>query len=316
MRNVIFAAMAAVAAAGCADGATDASLAPAVSVQARMTGAWRADLNAARAELLAADRAHGQAAAANLADGFAAYLAADAKFLPPQSNPLTGPAAARAFLASHPLFGRMAWEPVKADVSADGNSGWTLGFGTVVSRDGALTFSLRQMSFWRRQAGGAWKVEASVPAMYVGLEPALPPAGFGTPTSQGIAGARPGLDAAASLAELLQADRDFAAMGLAEGPQKAFVAYAAPDGMTLTAPEYGRAAIEAAFEGFQGTVEWGPVAGGVAASGDLGWSVGLATFNTPAGKRYTKYLTIWQRQPDGRWLYVADGGSSRPAPVS
>jgi ketosteroid isomerase-like protein len=315
MRNVMLAAMV-VAAAGCADAAVDTPLTPGIAAQAHVS--WRADLNAARAELLAADRAHGQATAASLADGFAGFLAPEAKFLPPRADPLTGPEAAREYLQASPLFGSMTWAPVKADVSADGKSGWTLGFGSVVTRDGATTFSLRVLSFWKRQPGGAWKVEASVPVMIVGLEPTLPPAGFGTPASQGIAGARPGLDAAVSLEELMQADRDFAAMGLAEGPQKAFVAYAAPDGMTITGPEYGRAAIEAAFEGFEGSVQWGPVDGGVAESGDLGWSIGLATFDYPAptGKRYTKYLTIWQRQPNGRWLYVADGGSSRPAPAS
>ena len=315
MRNVMLAALIA-AAAGCADAAVDTPLAPGIAAQAHVS--WRADLNAARAGLLAADRAHGQATAASLADGFAGFLAPGARFLPPQSNPLTGPEAARAFLQTHPLFGSMTWEPVKADVSADGKSGWTLGFGRVVTRNGATTYSLRLLSFWKQQADGAWKVEASVPAMYVGLDPTLPPAGFGTPSSQGIAGARPGLDPAASLEELMQADRDFAAMGLAEGPQKAFVTYAAPTGLTITGPEYGPAAIEAAFAGFEGSVTWGPVAGGVADSGDLGWSIGLATFDYPApiGRRYTKYLTIWQRQPNGQWLYVADGGSSRPAPAS
>ena len=26
----------------------------------------------------------------------------------------------------------------------------------------------------------------------------------------------------------------------------------------------------------------------------------------------SKYLTIWQRQPDGSWKYITDGGNARP----
>ncbi|MBV9107800.1 MAG: hypothetical protein JO306_00160, partial [Gemmatimonadetes bacterium] len=32
---------------------------------------------------------------------------------------------------------------------------------------------------------------------------------------------------------------------------------------------------------------------------------------TPAGASFSKYVTIWQRQPNGKFLYVADGGTSR-----
>jgi ketosteroid isomerase-like protein len=28
--------------------------------------------------------------------------------------------------------------------------------------------------------------------------------------------------------------------------------------------------------------------------------------------RYSKYLTVWKKQRDGRWRYVVDGGSARP----
>jgi ketosteroid isomerase-like protein len=28
---------------------------------------------------------------------------------------------------------------------------------------------------------------------------------------------------------------------------------------------------------------------------------------------YSKYLTVWKKQRDGSWRFVADGGSARPA---
>jgi ketosteroid isomerase-like protein len=62
---------------------------------------------------------------------------------------------------------------------------------------------------------------------------------------------------------------------------------------------------------------WRPVAGGVAKSGDLGFTVGNAVFTgrrEDGGQvvRYSKYLTVWKKQHDGDWRYVVDGGSARP----
>jgi ketosteroid isomerase-like protein len=62
---------------------------------------------------------------------------------------------------------------------------------------------------------------------------------------------------------------------------------------------------------------WHPIAADGAASGDLGFTVGEAVLRGrgPKGEvreRGTKYLSIWQRQPDGVWRFVMDGGNSRP----
>lgn len=49
-------------------------------------------------------------------------------------------------------------------------------------------------------------------------------------------------------------------------------------------------------------------------SGDLAYDVGQYTMHVPhdGGKREDrgKYLTVWRRQPDGRWLIAADTWSS------
>ncbi len=49
-------------------------------------------------------------------------------------------------------------------------------------------------------------------------------------------------------------------------------------------------------------------------SGDLAYDVGRYTMTVPrnGGKRQDrgKYLTVWRRQPDGKWLIVADTWSS------
>lgn len=277
----------------------------------------RVDLKAERESLLAADRALAEAAhARGMADGYASGFADDAVFLPVRSDVVRGRDAIQAYFRGAPFFTSLTWEPVRADVSADGTVGYTLGFGRAVTAEGD-TVHARLISFWRKDADGAWKLAAHVPA----LNPEAPrpvPAGFGTPNDNGLAGVDHNADAAASLAAVLQADRDFAALAAARDVQVAFTTFAAPTGLVMGGPEYGPDQISASFaEAVRvgATLEWGPILGGVADSGDLGYTVGIAVSTGPNGKRYTKYLSIWQRQPDGTFKYVADGGTSRPAPA-
>jgi ketosteroid isomerase-like protein len=97
----------------------------------------------------------------------------------------------------------------------------------------------------------------------------------------------------------------------------AFEAFAAPDGIAVGGGQfvYGPAAIGEAFAATPDDhVSWVPRFGGVAESGDLGFTVGDASFILPDVSFYTKYLTVWQKQNTGAWKFVADFGSSRPAP--
>jgi hypothetical protein len=77
---------------------------------------------------------------------------------------------------------------------------------------------------------------------------------------------------------------------------------------------HGRDAIGAGFDGFPASavLAWWPVGAEVAQSGDLGCSVGEATIESL--HYFSKYLTVWKRQPDASWKFVADGGNVRPAP--
>ena len=101
------------------------------------------------------------------------------------------------------------------------------------------------------------------------------------------------------------------------GAKLAFLTYAADNAISFgggVQMTEGREAIGAAFDGFPAgaVLEWRPVAAHIAPSGDLGCTVGearIASLN-----HYSKYLTIWRRQPDRTWKFVADGGNARPAP--
>jgi ketosteroid isomerase-like protein len=269
-------------------------------------------LAAARESLRATDAgvsSHVQRA--GLMGGLAPHLADSADLLIPGAVPLHGRDAALAGLAASPFAAsRLAWTPIRLEVSADGRSGYTFGGGTMSGADGTSTHA-RFVAFWRR-AEGEWELAAFM--FSPSPEPVTPPpAGFFPADAAPLPAAR--VDAAAALQAIMQADRDFAALAMARSPGAAFEAWAAPDG-TLLGGAYGPRATGALFAP-GGTLEWGPVAGGAAGSGDLGYTVGTAVRRGADGRvGYTKYITIWRRQPDGEWKWVVDGGNPRPADAS
>ena len=116
---------------------------------------------------------------------------------------------------------------------------------------------------------------------------------------------------------LLRTDAEFSKMSEAHGSADAFAAYVAPEGIVLA--EYpahrGLDAVRSQF----GTappgirLTWKPGVADVAASGDLGYTVGTYELRSPAGLvRTGKYMTVWRKQPDGSWKFVADGGTPDP----
>jgi len=69
------------------------------------------------------------------------------------------------------------------------------------------------------------------------------------------------------------------------------------------------------------TLVWKPLRAEVGASGDLGYTFGgwTLTTKTKAGHDtalYGAYITIWEKQADGTWKYVYDGGNDTPKPVT
>lgn len=68
------------------------------------------------------------------------------------------------------------------------------------------------------------------------------------------------------------------------------------------------------FEDPNFEITWRPVKADVAASGDLGYTIGTAEFRTKNKEgnpviRPGKYLTVWKKQKDGSWKVVADLGN-------
>jgi len=120
----------------------------------------------------------------------------------------------------------------------------------------------------------------------------------------------PGRGAAAPLDELIGAERAFAAETRERGFKPGFLAWVADDGFVFQpGPVPARAHLEAQAEAPPGPpLFWWPQFAGVSRSGDLGFTTGGATIPV-------RYFTVWQRQADGAWRWIYDGGAPLAAPL-
>jgi ketosteroid isomerase-like protein len=276
------------------------------------------DLREERASLIAAGNAVSAAIASEgVVAGLGGAFAEDALLLSPRTPTFVGRAAATTFLASSPIAPTaLSWEVIVAEVSNDGSHGytWAQGLSTLDLGTGATSRPSFFLMYWRRGAGGDWEIAVFVFNLG-GPQPLPLPEGFDTPDNKHRRNF-PHAEVEKDRADLLAVDAAFSAASVADGTGPAFERFAAPNAIAVGGQlVFGPAAIGEAFAGGpDDVVSWTPRFADVAASGDLGFTVGDAVFQLPAVTFYTKYLTVWQKQNTGEWLFVADLGSSRPAP--
>lgn len=122
---------------------------------------------------------------------------------------------------------------------------------------------------------------------------------------------------------LLETDKAFAQLAAQRGAAEAFYAYAAEDAIYFPIgelPVHGREAIRIAMStGSQGQLRWEPRDAEICRGGDMGYTWGFFEFSGPGvdgrpSLRHGKYVTIWQRQPDGSYKFSADIGNPGPPP--
>jgi ketosteroid isomerase-like protein len=118
-------------------------------------------------------------------------------------------------------------------------------------------------------------------------------------------------------AELIAAERDFAAQAQRDGVRAAFLEHLSEDSLGYrTTPVLARA-LWAAREEPPYRLEWGPSAGEIAGSGDFGYTFGpwRLTPNEPAdaAPAHGHFLSVWERDPHGEFRNVFDHGISHDA---
>ena len=127
-----------------------------------------------------------------------------------------------------------------------------------------------------------------------------------------------------ALNEMVATERAFAAMGAEKGVRESFFEYFGEEGISFTPHP-------AKFREFarknplpdpppprEFKLEWWPVYGDVAESGDIGYNTGptLVTDLTPQNRpsRHGYFFSVWKKQPDGTWRVAVDMGADSPGP--
>jgi len=137
-------------------------------------------------------------------------------------------------------------------------------------------------------------------------------------------GCGPQIDLEKEKADLLQADLDFAKKSMESTAGEAFAAYMTEDALQLPNEREPVEGVQAIVDGFAGFdtlyyLDWKPEMAEVAALGDLGYAWGRYTVMTRDSAMTPvasgKYLSIWRKQPDGKWKVIVDMGNSDPPPV-
>ncbi|WP_257449215.1 DUF4440 domain-containing protein [Archangium lipolyticum] len=268
------------------------------------------------------------------AEGIASAATGDALLLLDEHYTLRGAEAIRARLTAEPLErdGAIGAEALVWDVSADGRMGYTVGQVLLDSTGGTAGASgaspalkpgkryQRYLAVWTRTPDGPWRLAAAVYGRARGPL-SVPPSFSVTSVS-----AAPAMPASPSdvLAEAFAADSAFSEQSTREGMGKAFIDWAAPNAIIPGGPSgfFGREAIVRNYAPLtrdKVELRWEPRLGGGASSGDMAYTVGRAVSVSPGpdgnpDTRYVKYLSVWRRQPDGQWRYVADSGNGNPGP--
>jgi ketosteroid isomerase-like protein len=127
-----------------------------------------------------------------------------------------------------------------------------------------------------------------------------------------------------ALNEMVETERAFAAMGAEKGVRESFFEFFGEEGISFN-PHPTR------FREFarknplpdpppprEFKLEWWPVYGDVAESGDLGYNTGptlvsdLTSQKRPS--RHGYFFSVWKKQPDGTWRVAVDMGADSPGP--
>ncbi len=275
----------------------------------------------ARDSLFRIDKARSDSAA-RAPEGALASFAPNAAYLRAGAPVIYGrDAAARVIQAADMDAGAIIWEPLGGGVSSDLQSGYTYGIAarSRAERATAVHFG-RYIAFWERSRGVPWHIVAYVevggPPVPASVD--IPDAVRTPPVEPPVA--KPLAEARASLRS---ADSSFSDLSYRMGTGYAFSNTVADDGVIFGTPDL-RVGPRAIREGFElqtesSSLTWKPEFVGIAASRDLGYTIGeyVSTGRGPSGaavQRFGKYLTVWRRQKDGPWRFVADGGNPTPTP--
>ncbi len=280
------------------------------------------DRQAALDSLLAAEKAFADdAAAKGIRDSFLDFLADDGVLFRP--DPVNG----KAYLRSHPPSpGFLSWVPAYSEISMGGDLGYNTGPYEYREKAGDAEADPGQFAtVWQRQADGSWKVLVDLGTAGLASSPspsatpaALPPSAIhlkGPPSWPANALSAAKVEAAKTA--LLAADRTFGEVARTKGGAAAYAAILCDDARLLrdgVPPVTGKEAVRAAVAKATELQTWEVVGGGVARSGDFGYTYGVVLNGVAGGGsvKTANYLRVWRQVADGSWKLAFDVLAPRP----
>jgi ketosteroid isomerase-like protein len=123
-----------------------------------------------------------------------------------------------------------------------------------------------------------------------------------------------------AIKDLVQVERDFAALSVQKNWRDAFRAYFSDDGVWFTPnPERTKPALAAVPESvLKDKVEWFATRTEASQAGDLGFNTGPYRWTNPDPRKPVRqgyFFTIWKRQPDGHFKVAVDFGARSNGPA-
>jgi ketosteroid isomerase-like protein len=122
-----------------------------------------------------------------------------------------------------------------------------------------------------------------------------------------------------AVASLVEAERGFCKAAIANGIRDAFIANLADDAILFRPRAVAGKKWMIDQPPRPGLLTWEPIFADVSRAGDLGYTTGPSEFrrNGPGDKevRYGNFVSVWKKQPDGKWKVVLDTGISTPPPT-
>lgn len=116
--------------------------------------------------------------------------------------------------------------------------------------------------------------------------------------------------------EMIEADRAFSALSEAKGLRTAFMEFIDSNGVLLrpgTLPLVAGDAMDFITQSSDSAfvMTWEPCDADLAASGDLGYTYGVYALRLtqPDSVIYGSYVTVWKKQPGGKWKFVLQSGN-------
>lgn len=120
----------------------------------------------------------------------------------------------------------------------------------------------------------------------------------------------------ASKIDMMNADREFSLLSEKKGLRNAYTEFIDSNGVLLRPgykPMDGADALDYIIQSndTSSIMTWEPTDATLSASGELGYTYGIYSVKPKDADTviYGSYVTVWRRQPDGKWKFVLHSGN-------